>query len=170
MKIERKTLIYPLLCWDVAYGFKPFFWGPHRDILKLEAMQEEKSWHTEINFQDMLKRYKAVIVTTLEQNIEWVSTGFQHMTGYAPIEVIGKNPGFLQGDTPKSTSDTRKISQALVDVEPVHAKVLNYKKSGEPYVCELDIFPLFNEDKELVNFIAFENESTPLNTMRPYKV
>jgi len=170
MKFERKSYLFPLLCWDVAYGFKPFFWGPQRDLQTLEAMQSEKSWNTDINFKEMLGHYQAVVVTSLEQNIEWVSTGFQNMTGYAPIEVVGKNPGFLQGKKPKETSDTRKIREALQDVKPVHAEVMNFRKNGEPYICKLDIHPLFDENDELVNFIAFENESKPAQIRRPYKV
>ncbi len=170
MKLERKTYLFPLLCWDVAYGYKPFFWGPQRDLQTLEAMQIEKSWNTDIDFKEMLGHYEAIIVTSLKQNIEWVSTGFQSMTGYASIEVIGKSPGFLQGKKPKETANTRKIREALRDVKPVHAEVLNYRKSGEPYICKLDIHPLFDKNQELVNFIAFENESKPAQVRRPYKV
>ena len=40
----------------------------------------------------------AVIITDAEVRIEWVNEGFTRITGYAPEEVLGRNPGsFLQG-------------------------------------------------------------------------
>jgi len=168
MRITKKTYLYPLLCWDVAFGFKPFFWGPDKDVDGLNALHDEKAWKNNINYREMLSRYKAIIVTSPNQVIEWVSSGFQKMTGYAPIEVIGKSPSFLQGKDRDETHDRVEIRKAITEVKPVQAKLLNYRKNGDPYICELDIHPVYNDKDELVNFIAFENEAKSLSPLKHF--
>ncbi|MFV7235185.1 PAS domain-containing protein [Flavobacterium sp. ZB4R12] len=39
---------------------------------------------------------------------------------------------------------------------PFEKTVLNYKKNGETYLCEIKAFPIFNAKGELSHFIAFE--------------
>jgi hypothetical protein len=38
-----------------------------------------------------------------------------------------------------------------------HVSLINYKKNGEPYRCNIEGFPAFNKEKQLVKFIAFES-------------
>ena len=79
------------------------------------------------------------------------------MTGYLAGEVIGLKPTFLQGQaTSKKTK--RQIREQLSVYAPASGCLVNYKKNGFPYLCSIHIFPIFNQQKEPVNFIAFEKE------------
>ena len=55
----------------------------------------------------------------------------------------------------------QKIKNDLIKAKPTTQNVLNYRKSGDAYLCCVKIYPLFNKDRELVNYIAFENEIKP---------
>lgn len=101
----------------------------------------------------------AIIITDARQNIEWVNQGFFHMTGYSLDEVEGRNPNMLQGSQ-TSPDDVHKIRHSLNTPEPFSSVILNYRKTGEAYYCQVDIFPLYNDNHILVNFLAIENETS----------
>lgn len=65
-------------------------------------------------------------------------------------------PGqILQG--PKTEPDAiERIRQGLAREEPFKETITNYRKNGEAYSCKLVIHPIHNNNKELVNFLAFE--------------
>lgn len=101
----------------------------------------------------------AIIITDATENIEWVNQGFFRMTGYSLEEVSGRNPNILQG-TNTAVDDVHRIRHSLDKLEPFSSVILNYRKTGEAYYCKVDIFPLYNMDKRLVNFLAIENETS----------
>jgi PAS domain S-box-containing protein len=99
----------------------------------------------------------AVILTNNERKIVWVNRFFSKMTGYFLDEAAGKRPSFLQG--PLTEEDKRQfIRQKLEALVPFKASITNYKKSGEEYVCEINVFPVFNSKSQVKYFISFEYE------------
>ncbi|MPR35748.1 PAS domain-containing protein [Salmonirosea aquatica] len=99
----------------------------------------------------------AIVVTDPAQKITWVSKGFTRMTGYEPHETYGKRPGFLQGE--KTLPQTRQqIRQHLAAGQPFAGTIVNYRKSGEAYACAIQLFPVYNQARDLVNYIALEEE------------
>jgi PAS domain S-box-containing protein len=98
----------------------------------------------------------AVILTDADKRILWVNNDFESMTGYEIGEVIGLNPGqILQG--PKTEPDAiERIRQGLAREEPFKEMITNYRKNGEAYLCKLVIQPIHDDNKKLVNYIAFE--------------
>lgn len=98
----------------------------------------------------------AVIVTDANRSIQWVNPDFTEITGYNQWEVVGRKPGqLLQGpeSEPEAVMRIRKGLEAMI---PFKDQITNYRKNGEKYQCRLVIYPIFNEQKELTNFIAFE--------------
>jgi PAS domain S-box-containing protein len=102
-------------------------------------------------------RKNALVVTCEKEKIQWVSKGFTRMTGYEADEVKGKFPKFLQGA--ETSQETRKIIRNNISIRTEFSgNVVNYRKNGEKYICKVDIFPIFDNDNTLVNFVAFERE------------
>lgn len=97
----------------------------------------------------------AVIVTDAHRRILWVNDDFTLITGYTLNEVLGKKPSILQG--PKSEKEAiKRIRRALENEMPFKEVITNYRKNGEEYPCKLVIHPIFDEQRALTNFIAFE--------------
>ena len=129
-----------------------------QELSTVKAMAAEKEWKNLPELLEPLHRPEvAVVITNAREQIEWVSEGFFHMTGYRPEEAAGRKPDFLQGEeTDRAT--VKHIRQNLDAQKPTEGVLVNYRKEGEPYFCKVAITPLFNKENELVNFIAVEEK------------
>lgn len=100
--------------------------------------------------------YLAVIVTDANKKIQWVNDDFLRITGYSFQEVVGKKPGDLLQGPLSEPEVVKKIRRGLEGHVPIVEEITNYRKNGEAYTCRLAIHPIFDEQNNLTNFIAFE--------------
>ena len=76
--------------------------------------------------------------------IAYVNPAFERFTGYTSAEAIGNSPRMLQG--PQTCKvELGKITEALNNWQAVRCELINYKKNGEPFWCELEIMPVKTE-------------------------
>jgi diguanylate cyclase (GGDEF)-like protein/PAS domain S-box-containing protein len=93
--------------------------------------------------------------------IIYVNDAFVRETGYVKKEVIGKTPRILQGPkTNKAIID--KINIAIKAKQSIRAEILNYKKNGDEFWQELNIFPLRRNVNETVRFASIQRNITPI--------
>lgn len=85
----------------------------------------------------------------------YVNSGFEHVTGYAASEVLGRNCRFLQQEN-RDQPDIRRIRQAIENRQPVNAVLQNYRKSGEVFYNHLFLFPLNNEQNSADYYIGIQ--------------
>lgn len=106
-----------------------------------------------------------IIITHPDGTIAWVNSAFEQLTEYSLEEVVGKSPGeLLQGeDTDANT--VALLSQSVRSHSPVRVEILNYTKSWRPYWVELELSPVFDENGELLRFIAVERDITDRREM-----
>ncbi|HUG28105.1 MAG TPA: PAS domain S-box protein, partial [Gemmatimonadales bacterium] len=91
--------------------------------------------------------------------IQFVNEAFERLTGWAPEEVIGRDPRILQGEgTDRAALD--RIRRALEAGEPVREEILNYAKDGRAYWLELDIAPVVGPDGAVTHFVSVERDTT----------
>ena len=104
----------------------------------------------------------AVVVTDGELShpgpiILYVNSAFERMTGYPSAELVGQTPRLLQGEK-TSLATRRTFTRALREGKRKKGVLINYRKSGEPYRCEIEAFPILDRDGELINVVALERE------------
>jgi len=104
----------------------------------------------------------AVVVTDGELShpgptILYVNGAFERMTGYSRAEMVGRTPRLLQGEK-TSLATRRTLARALRQGKRMKVALINYRKSGEPYRCEVEVFPILDRDGVLVNAVALERE------------
>lgn len=61
----------------------------------------------------------------------------------------------FQGNLTNEVSRS-KIREAIKNKHPFKEIVINYKKDGTFYKCEIEAYPKFDADNNLVNYIAYE--------------
>ncbi len=100
-----------------------------------------------------------VILTDTHRRIQWVNESVLKVTGYSLEELIGKTPKIFQSDR-SDRQEIEKINNALSEVRPVWAEIINVGKSGREYWISINIVPLFNDKGEHTGFMAVETETT----------
>jgi PAS domain S-box-containing protein len=114
------------------------------------------SWNSK---QDYLKlahqENRELIVTDKNFKIVFVSNTISQISGYRKEEIIGKSPTMFQGEDTCIVT-RQKIKTALTHLKPFKEVILNYKKNGEPYWCEIEAFPMFDKKGTFINYIALE--------------
>lgn len=106
------------------------------------------------------KTDNAIVITDAKGHIEWANDGFMRISGYTIEEAIGKTPGsLLQG--PETNQETvAYIRNQIKEEKSLRAELLNYSKTGKKYWIEISIQPIYDENRQLINFIAVESDIT----------
>lgn len=93
--------------------------------------------------------------------IIYANSAFIEMTGYARDEVMGRNPGFLQGPEtdPAALEDIRL---ALRSGDDCHLTLKNYRKDGTPFWNELLISPVLSDAGQVTHYIGIQTDVTEL--------
>ncbi len=89
--------------------------------------------------------------------IVYVNEAFERMSGYARSELLGRSPRMLQGEK-TSLAARRLLARALRGGRRAKVVLVDYRKSGEAYRCELDVFPMLDANGALINAVALERE------------
>lgn len=147
----------PLLSWDI------FMNSYHRrlaladDFNQLNKLSLAKKWIVEWDIESMLfQQGKVIIVTDSLLRIVYSSNNVFDMNGYTPEEIKGKSPKIFQG--PDTSIETLlKVREAIDKAKSIEVTLLNYKKNKQPYYCHVEEYPVFNKNRELSHYIAFEN-------------
>jgi PAS domain S-box-containing protein len=153
---------HALFCWDIISLNGIFsIWNNTnalKDLNEMLKIKELYKWDFYFEKTYFLTNKKAaVIITDLNSKIIWVSQNFESMTGYKKVYAINNYPSFLQGkNTDKLLSE--KLATDLKTYKKATSILLNYKKNGDPYLCKIEIEPIFNKLSKHTHFIAYEKE------------
>jgi PAS domain S-box-containing protein len=144
-----KRLQLPLLSWDMLSLLQ-------KELSHFNSLQ--KKWIAKENYLSKIANH-CVIVTDENLVIQFVSQEITKLTGYNSSEIIGKSPKMFQGIlTSKSTRNT--IQNAIAKKHPFKEVILNYRKDGTTYWCEIEAYPKFDSRNRLVHYIAFEKKAS----------
>jgi len=106
------------------------------------------------------KSQLAIIITDTAGAVQWVNPAFKTICDYELDEIIGMKPGhFLSG--PLTEVHAREtLNEAIRDKKSSLVRITNYKKSGQPYIVEIHLEPIFNKKNEHQGFLSLERDVT----------
>jgi len=120
-------------------------------------------------FNSVVSNLSVGVVVTAPQDgelrITAVNQAFSHITGYAPEEVIGRHPRFMQGDDTGQPA-LQKTKNAIQHGDSVRALVRNYRKDGTPFWNNLHLSPVRNVKGEVVNWVGLIEDVTEQEGLR----
>jgi len=146
-KYQKKIRILPLplISWDI-------FCASNLEASNFNALQ--KKWVNKEDYQQQIAN-KSVVITDKNLTILFVSKEISALTGYHKHEIIGNSPKMFQGVL-TSENTKNNIREAIRKKHPFKEVLLNYRKDGSTYLCEIEAYPKFDKKNNLVHFIAFE--------------
>ena len=97
---------------------------------------------------------------TLPDNpLVYVNKAFEALTGFAAVEVIGRNCRFMQGPLTEA-ADVEKLRAAVRRRERVEIDLLNHRRDGTPFWNRLMIAPVLDNAGELRWYVASQLDVT----------
>lgn len=105
-----------------------------------------------------------IIVTDPNGRIEYANHSAEIATGYELKEIIGNNPSLWGGLMPKAFYDN--LWHVIKDLKlPFIGEIRNRRKSGEEYIAELHISPVFDDKGEIAHFVGIERDVTKMREL-----
>ena len=102
---------------------------------------------------------ESIVITNLDNNIEYVNETFIRNTGYTPEEVLGQNPHILySGQTPPATYAA--MLDALSHGETWKGELHNKRKDGSEYIEFATISPIRQPDGRITHYMAIKEDIT----------
>ncbi|MGV3531979.1 MAG: PAS domain-containing protein [Chthoniobacteraceae bacterium] len=100
----------------------------------------------------------ALVVSSPEGLVQWVSPAFTEMCGYSLEELQGRRLGpILQGEKTDPAAAER-LRSAVKEARPCCETLLNYHKNGTPYWVEVAISPYLDDQGQARWLMARETE------------
>lgn len=159
-KRYAKARMMPILSWDVfslsrtTASDRQLF-----DKIHLYALAKSRKWSFGIDVDKELdKPGNTIVLTDDKEQIEFATFGFTEMTGYSLHEAVGKRPGSLLQGEATSVETKEYIREQLKALKACEATLINYRKNGEPYFCNVRISPVYDDQDQHVAFVAVERE------------
>ncbi|MHB8787650.1 MAG: bifunctional diguanylate cyclase/phosphodiesterase [Thauera sp.] len=101
----------------------------------------------------------SIVITNTQAVIEYVNEAFTQVTGFAPEEVVGKNPRVLNaGKTPRATYED--LWATLTQGEVWRGEFHNTRKDGSTYIELATIAPIKQADGEVSHYVAVKEDIT----------
>lgn len=104
--------------------------------------------------------FDSILVTdaTASGKIIYANRAFKKLTGYNPVDVIGKTPRILQGKaTDKKVID--HLAVALKSGTKFEGKAINYRKDGTPFIMHWRVLPI-KTGKKIEAWVAIQREGS----------
>jgi PAS domain S-box-containing protein len=89
----------------------------------------------------------------------YVNAGFERLTGYAAIEVLGRSCRFLQGPD-RDQKIRQEIRNALRERREYRTVVRNFRKDGTPFLNELTLIPVRSDHGVVTQYVGFQKDVT----------
>lgn len=116
-----------------------------RELPALTAAVEEDyldGRHPEIAWSILEALPCAVIVTDKRGRVRWANTGVAKLCGYDLADLHGLTPGKVLQGPGTDRKAVERLHQAVVSQRGCSVPILNYHRSGEPYLAQVEIAPL----------------------------
>ncbi|NOY80811.1 MAG: PAS domain S-box protein [Kiritimatiellaeota bacterium] len=106
----------------------------------------------------------SVVITDALADIEYVNATFSKITGYAPEEVIGRNPRILQsGQTPPETYE--ELWSTVTVGKVWSGEFINKKKDGAIFWEKAVVSPMFGANGQISHYLGMKEDVTELHRL-----
>jgi diguanylate cyclase (GGDEF)-like protein/PAS domain S-box-containing protein len=91
--------------------------------------------------------------------IIYANPAFERLTGYGAAEITGRSCKFVQGEATDPHAKAQ-MGAALREGRECRVTVLNYRKDGTTYWCEVHLAPVFDRRGRVLQYVGVQNDVT----------
>lgn len=136
-------------------GAVTHFISVQQDVSSLMASQKSMQLFAHVlNATD-----DGVLITDSEGVIEFANKGFEKITGYKLMEVLGRNPSMLKSGE-QDTAFYQRMWATLKDGNTFRGTFINCTKDQRTIHCDEAITPLMNEAGEITHYVSIFRDHT----------
>ncbi|MFP4531586.1 MAG: PAS domain S-box protein [Desulfobacterales bacterium] len=125
------------------------------DITQRKKAEEERQTLSSMVEQST----DAMVSTSPDFKITYVNPAAEELFGYSLAELQGQTPGVFNAET-----DAEAIQQAIYAAlsagKNYSAELLNKRKNGDTFICEMKASPMKNADGKIIGYMAFQRDVT----------
>ena len=103
--------------------------------------------------------HEAIMITDANANIIRVNHAFEHITGYSPEDVIGRNPRILRSGR-QSTEFYTAMWKSLLEIGSWTGEIWDKRKNGQIYPKWLTITAVRNDRGETTEYVSIFSDIT----------
>lgn len=130
-------------------GTVRFYISVQKDITHLKAEQNT----SDLFLKTIDATCDGIFITDADGTIEFANRGFEIITGYSALEVIGQKPSILKSGRHEATFYTL-LWQRLKSGQPFQYIAINRHKNGQEIHCQQTITPVQAADGTITHFIS----------------
>ncbi len=108
---------------------------------------------------------ESIVITDLEGNIQYVNPAFEKITGYSMAEALGQNPRVLKSGR-QDDNYYKELWETLAKGEIWRGAFVNKRKDGTFFDESAAIFPIRNDDDEIIALAAVKRDITHEKAMQ----
>jgi PAS domain S-box-containing protein len=102
---------------------------------------------------------EAVLITDRQNKIVYGNPAIETMTGYSPLEIIGRDVRFLGSGVPQDEAN-KKMWETIGNGRSWAGEFLNRRKDGSTYFQRAIISPVRDENGEISHFVSIASDIT----------
>jgi len=124
-----------------------------RDISEQQRQQNEL-----LKLQQAIENAgEAILITGVDDVIEYVNPAFSKVTGYSAEEVMGQTPKILNS-VRQGRAYYQHIWQKISSGETWHGSLVNQRKDGSLYPASMSIAPIFEADGSITHYVSIQQD------------
>ena len=130
-------------------------YGVHLNITERKRKEEKIKYlaNSMENISD------SVIITDTNFRIQYANKATEKLFGYSSEELKGKNPDIFNAEE-NAEKKNKEIFSKLSNEEIYKDQILNEKKDGTTFICELKLTPIKNDEGEIYAYTGILRDIT----------
>ncbi len=137
----------------------------YKQVLQKELKASNNNLYYLKQYEDAIDNFVAVIKTDIHNNITYTNENFCKLSGYKKEELLGINCQSLRGSRHIKNGDCEEILQNLQKKKIVQFLFENKKKNKRKYFTQTTIYPLLDDNGNIVDFLHLMFDVTQIITI-----
>lgn len=170
-QIERVLSSQSTLVWESSVANKRLslaFCPLDENIVNVYGLNETEFFQSQAELNKLRtaiqQLQETIVITDLKGCIEYVNPAFEKLTGYSLEEAKGQHTRILNAGK-QSQEFYETMWKTILAGKTWSGDFVNVKKNGDLFEEEASISPIFDNQGELVNFVAVKKNVTELRKM-----